>query len=98
MFYVVSAFTLYLSMRSRSRKERNPLGNFFIRRFFRIAPMFYLAILANVAYVGYQNMSETATASYPSATDLFLGFTFLLGLSPQAINSVAIGGWSVADE
>ena len=41
LFFVVSAFTLCLSMRTR-KEERHPTANFYIRRFFRIAPLFYL--------------------------------------------------------
>jgi peptidoglycan/LPS O-acetylase OafA/YrhL len=92
LFYVVSAFTLYLSMRARWDKEKHPISNFFIRRFFRIAPLFYLAIFANIIYLYFFNLS------HPSIFDFILGFTFLHGLKPQTINSVAIGGWSIAVE
>ncbi|REG61256.1 peptidoglycan/LPS O-acetylase OafA/YrhL [Paraburkholderia sp. BL6669N2] len=46
LFFVVSAFTLCLSMDARSRDEKNPLSNYFLRRFFRIAPLFYFWIVA----------------------------------------------------
>ena len=39
MFFVASALTLCLSM--RERREAGP-WNFYVRRFFRIAPLFYL--------------------------------------------------------
>lgn len=45
LFFVLSAFTLSLSMKSR-RDEANPLRNYFIRRFFRIAPLFYVVMIA----------------------------------------------------
>lgn len=44
LFYLASAFTLFLSFKNRSRKEIFPIRNFFIRRFFRIAPMYYMGI------------------------------------------------------
>jgi peptidoglycan/LPS O-acetylase OafA/YrhL len=44
LFYMMSAFTLMLSFKNTSVKNNSNL-NFFIRRFFRIAPMFYLAII-----------------------------------------------------
>ena len=42
LFFIASAFTLFLS-----RHRRSEVGNknFFIRRFFRIAPMYYLGII-----------------------------------------------------
>ena len=36
LFFVVSAFTLCLSMEARQEGELQPLTNYFIRRFFRI--------------------------------------------------------------
>ena len=45
LFFVVSALTLCLSSAARSNREALPTLNFYIRRFFRIAPMFYIAIM-----------------------------------------------------
>jgi peptidoglycan/LPS O-acetylase OafA/YrhL len=45
LFFVVSAFTLCLSTDARSRDETSPISNYFLRRFFRIAPLFYVWIL-----------------------------------------------------
>jgi peptidoglycan/LPS O-acetylase OafA/YrhL len=45
LFFLVSAFTLCLSMESRAMEEAEPLPNFYIRRFFRIAPLFYFWLL-----------------------------------------------------
>jgi peptidoglycan/LPS O-acetylase OafA/YrhL len=42
LFFVVSAFTLCLSMDARKQDEAIPLVGYFLRRFFRIAPLFYL--------------------------------------------------------
>ena len=45
LFYLASAFTLFLSYNYRKEKENHVAGNFFIRRFFRIAPMYYIGII-----------------------------------------------------
>lgn len=45
LFFVVSAFTLCLSTDARSHDETSPVSNYFIRRFFRIAPLFYVWIV-----------------------------------------------------
>jgi peptidoglycan/LPS O-acetylase OafA/YrhL len=64
---------------------------FFIRRFFRIAPMFYIAIV--LAYV---------TASYahrPVSPGAVLSSIFFVhGISPYWINELVPGGWSVTVE
>jgi peptidoglycan/LPS O-acetylase OafA/YrhL len=88
LFYTVSAFTLFLSLDS-GHSERYKWSNFFIRRFFRIAPLFYLAAIGNLLLRGRQGLSTTEIVS---------GFVFLNGLSPRAINIVASGGWSIAVE
>lgn len=95
LFYMVSAFTLFLSLDSR-RTEYFELSNFFIRRFCRIAPLFYLAILANLLLNG-RTISIDPYGEL-SRLDILSGFLFLHGLSPKTINNVAIGGWSVAVE
>ena len=51
LFYVRSAFTLFRSCDRRGGRELYPNRNFFIRRFFRIAPMYWLGI----AYYLWQN-------------------------------------------
>lgn len=95
LFYMVSAFTLYLSL-DNPRKECHRLSNFFIRRFFRIAPAFYLAIFANILlYVLKPNYSLLRGLGW---FQVALGFLFLNGASPRGINAVAVGGWSVAVE
>src|SRR5690348_13706360 len=43
MFFVASALTLCLSWEAR-RDEPHPMKSFLIRRFFRIAPMYYFGI------------------------------------------------------
>jgi peptidoglycan/LPS O-acetylase OafA/YrhL len=95
LFYMVSAFTLFLSLDS-GRKEVFRWSNFFIRRFCRIAPLFYLAILANLLLFG--RVLSVKPYSELSGFDILLGFLFLHGFSGKAINSVAIGGWSIAVE
>jgi peptidoglycan/LPS O-acetylase OafA/YrhL len=42
LFFALSAFTLCMSMRTRGVDEETPVLNYFIRRFFRIAPLFYV--------------------------------------------------------
>lgn len=96
LFYVVSALTLFLSMDSRRKHESFPVRYFFIRRFFRIAPLFYIMI---VVYTFVDGIAP----SYWSPNGikwwhLLLTVFFLNGWSPQTITSVVPGGWSIAVE
>jgi len=45
MFFVASAFTLFLSLNSNYKTEGNFYFQFLTRRFFRIAPMSYIGII-----------------------------------------------------
>lgn len=93
LFYIVSALTLTMSWFSRS--EASP-SYFYIRRFFRIAPLFYVAIL-------FYGLSGDRGPQYWApegiqAWQMLLTALFLHGFHPYAINSVVPGGWSIAVE
>jgi peptidoglycan/LPS O-acetylase OafA/YrhL len=97
LFFLASSFTLFLSFSKRSMVEKFPIRNFFIRRFFRIAPIFYLGI----GYYLFQNWHSGRnifTPSIPHAVDVFLNFSFLNGFNPYSIRSIVPGGWSIAVE
>jgi len=54
LFFLVSAFTLCMSMEARGTGVSEPLRNFYVRRLFRIAPLFYAWLTAYYVYeVGY---------------------------------------------
>ena len=96
LFYIASALTLFLSMAARSRSEERPVLGFFVRRFFRIAPAFYCAI---VVYTLYYGMGARYTA--PNGIEwwyVLLTALFVNGWHPETINSVVPGGWSIAVE
>jgi peptidoglycan/LPS O-acetylase OafA/YrhL len=91
LFFVASAFTLFLSM-SKRKQEKHPTRNFFIRRFFRIAPMYYLGI----AFYTYW---FTQVQPHPiTPANILANLTFLHGLSPYWIHSLVPGGWSITVE
>lgn len=76
--------------------EVSPLRNFLIRRFFRIAPLFWCAILAYSLLNGF-------SPSYwaPNGIKwwfLLLTALFMHGWSPETSNSVVDGGWVIAVE
>lgn len=96
LFYVASALTLFLSMSYRKTEEEQPILSFFIRRFFRIAPLFYLAIIVYTAYYGI-----AVRYFAPNGIEwwyILLTATFVNGWHPETITSVVPGGWSIAVE
>lgn len=96
LFYIVSAITLCMSWDVRSAHEAAPVRNFLLRRLFRIAPLFYLAI---VLYVGLYGLSPRGMA--PNGIEWWfipLTLLFLHGFHPETISAVVPGGWSIAVE
>ncbi len=96
LFYIASALTLCLSWEARKNNEISPLRNFFIRRFFRIAPMFYLAIFFYALLYGFSPRYWA-----PNGIEWWfipLTMFFSHGFHPETINSIVPGGWSIAVE
>lgn len=92
LFFVASALTLFMSMGRRKENESQQLLPFFIRRFFRIAPVYYLGIIYYSLWyliIGKQMFSLENIVS-----NIF----FVHGFSPSWINSLVPGGWSITVE
>ena len=95
-FYIASALTLFLSLGTRKKVEEKPILSFFIRRFFRIAPLFYVAM---GVYLIYDGLGPRFFA--PNGIQWWfipLTAVFMNGWLPETINSVVPGGWSIAVE
>lgn len=95
LFFFISALTMCY-MWKRREGERRPILNFYVRRFLRIAPLFWLAIPTYLLINGY-GASYWAPEGIGSA-QIFLTATFLHGFWPDSINSIVPGGWSIAVE
>lgn len=96
LFFVVSSLTLAMSWQRRARQEQAPALTFLIRRFFRIAPMFY------GAFVLYLFLSPPgARFSWAQAAATLM---FAHGWSPSMVSTVphgwiaVPGSWSIAVE
>ncbi|WP_157792928.1 acyltransferase family protein [Bordetella genomosp. 8] len=90
LFFVLSAFTLAMSM--DTRREDAPVRNFFIRRFFRIAPLFYVWVIGT-ALIGYWLFGVS-----PTGNAILLNVLFLFNLAPGYEWSLAYSGWSIGTE
>lgn len=93
LFFVASAFTMFYSSHKRFQNETRPLTNFFIRRFFRIAPIYYVGIVAwTLIHVFVDKWDHISVFNVGS------NILFVHGIYPNWINSYVSGGWSISVE
>lgn len=95
IFYFVSAMTMCLMWTQRA-SETNPTRKFYIRRFLRIAPLFWLAIPLYLVVNGTGPSYNAPNGIGP--LQMILTATFLHGFWPDSVNSVVPGDWSIAAE
>ncbi len=92
LFFILSAVTLLTVYRNHDFSPRA----FLIRRFFRLAPMFYLGIGFYLLYHGLEPRPNAPNGI--GLQQVLLTLTFLHGWGFDSINSVVPGGWSIAAE
>jgi peptidoglycan/LPS O-acetylase OafA/YrhL len=98
LFFVASAFTLFLSYKNRKDKEEFPIRNFYLRRFFRIAPLYYLGIVYYLWQNGTGQNYALGDFGYISRANVISSGFFYNSLQPYWINSIVPGGWSISVE
>jgi peptidoglycan/LPS O-acetylase OafA/YrhL len=92
LFFVASAMTLCMSWQAR----HDGTVPFYIRRFFRIAPMFYLSI---PLFLWVRGFGPSIYAPVGIGwRHIAMAATFTHGFMPDTITSVVPGSWSIADE
>jgi peptidoglycan/LPS O-acetylase OafA/YrhL len=96
LFFLASALTLFLSMQTRRQRESRPVVSFFVRRFFRVAPLFYLAIIVYTLHDGTGPRFWAPDGIRWWYIPLTASFTH--GWHPKTITSVVPGGWTIAVE
>jgi len=97
LFYFVSALTMCLIWNKRSDENRK-VEKFYIRRFFRIAPLFWLVIPLMPLYLYFTHQPYMWAPEGIHTVHIVLTALFLHGFWPDTINSVVPGGWSIAVE
>ena len=95
-FYVLSGMSLALVYQKR-RVESAFLKEFWIKRLFRIAPLFLLVISLSLAMDLLPGLIAGKSVDLPSAKRLFLNYSLLFAWHNPA-DSLAMGGWSIGDE
>lgn len=86
LFFVVSAFSLCLSMPAHANEKR-PLVGFALRRFFRITPLFYAVMLLALWWYPQRSWGEIAA-------NVFFVFNFFEKFQP----SIVWSGWTIGIE
>jgi peptidoglycan/LPS O-acetylase OafA/YrhL len=103
LFYIVSAYSLCLSI-SQGRGPHGPFWRSYLtRRFFRIAPLFWLAIGLYLLRPLILPMDFAPVDVHPPFWTLqtwhvIASLLFINGWHYQSINFIVPGGWSVAIE
>ncbi len=98
LFFVASAYTLCFS-RAKRIQEKYPLRSFFIRRFFRIAPLYYFAIIWYFLTDPINNILKIINATpHYDFINVLANVFFLHGFVPFANNNIVPGGWSIGAE
>ena len=93
LFFVASAFSLSHSFRNRSGESHGAIA-FYIRRFFRIAPMFYVGIVIYGLLHFYMQHCARSPLSWDPYTprNVLANALFLHGFYPPAYNNIVAGG------
>lgn len=92
LFYVVSAFTLFLSYQERKNKDKYPSLSFFIRRIFRVVPLYYLGIVFFGYIDGYLSGQPKQFDNLSLVSNVFLMNSLYPG------NIIVPGGWTISVE
>ncbi len=100
LFFLASAITLCNSMASRHEANREGCLKFYLRRIFRIAPLFWLSM---VFYWSVPDvipriwLTQWAPEGIHPSYFVLTAF-FIHGWHPYTFNSIVPGGWSIAVE
>ncbi|HEX2534379.1 MAG TPA: acyltransferase, partial [Chitinophagaceae bacterium] len=102
LFFVASAFTLCLSAGRRAGEDR-AWTRFYLRRFFRIAPLYYSGILLYLLFCStvrpWLEGAPAALATPYTWKNILANVLLVHDFYPgQANNKVVPGGWSIGTE
>lgn len=101
LFFLASAYTLCFSwLGKKGNGLHNEVQSFFVRTYFRIAPLYYVGIAVYCAAVVIIS-TRTAPFVWPEQYSIrsILANVFLLhGFYPAGNNNVVPGGWSIGTE
>lgn len=91
IFFVISAFSLYLSTTKRIGSS-HWIKAFYIRRFMRVAPLFYFMCLVYILYI------PLKFGVFINWKDIIINITFLYNFFPGKHESIVWAGWTLGVE
>lgn len=95
VFYILSGLSLAIVYGSRISSKKDVLA-FWIRRLFRIGPLYWLAVTAVIAFAAFNAFMGGSRFEF-NATRILLNYSLTFGfLSPTAYLST--GAWSIGNE
>lgn len=100
LFFVMSAFTMCLTNYNNNFSYKN-VKNFYFKRIFRIAPLYFLAIpfYMFISYLSsVLNISSITIFNDYNFANIFSNILFLHGFYPAGNNTIVPGGWSIGCE
>lgn len=97
LFFVISAYTLALSQSTKIQRK-NVWKNFYIRRFFRIYPLFFVVITILYILSLKLHIFSSIHEYIPGRINYISHILFVFGFSPDTINTFHIGEWSLFNE
>ncbi len=101
LFFLTSAMTLCNSLAVRQQRDKFPVFYFYLRRIFRIVPLFWCGILFYWVFPSVMPASWLSQWAPPGGVHpsyFVLTALFLQGWHPYTFNSIVPGGWSIAVE
>ena len=102
LFFVISAVTIMLTLEEETKRfgdDRSLISRrFYVKRFFRIAPLYYVAIAVySLGNLLAAHFNTQITAPHDTA-DVLANLIFIHAWVPSAVNTVVPGGWSIGVE
>lgn len=95
LFFVISAFTIFLTYERAALSEHHPTKNFFIRRLLRIIPIYWMGIILYTVVYG---LNSRGWLPGPKIWHYPLHLALVNLLHPETSSSVVPGGWSISCE
>lgn len=96
VFFLISGFTIFISASHRLNLQSSSLLNFYGRRFFRLAPLYYFTIFVYFLQALSEIHAKPAVGTFGS---VLTNLTMLQGLVPryQAVDVLVPGGWTISN-
>lgn len=92
LFYTLSGFVLTFGYANKLSDSQSEVISFYVRRFFRIAPLFYVVLIS------WRGLGWLLWGWSDSGQSILLNITFLFGLVPGEHESLVMAGWSIGVE